>query len=52
MNITEEYIVAMSDSLLAKGNCEQLDQAMLDHQESTPTKSIVQDSHKHEEEYP
>ena len=52
MNIIEEYITTMSDSLLVRGNGEQLDRAILDLQELTPTKSVIQHSHKHGEEYP
>ena len=52
MNTIEEYTVTMSDNLLVRGNDEQLDRAILDLQELTPTKLATQHSHKHGEEYP
>ena len=52
MNIIEECIVTMIGSLLVKENDKQLDPAILDLQELTPTESEAQHSHKHGEEYP
>lgn len=52
MNTIRECTATMSDNLSIKGNCEQQDQATLDHRELIPTKSTGQDSHKHEVEYP
>ena len=52
MNIIEECTVTTTGSLLVRGNDEQLDPAILDLQELTPTKSEAQHSRKHGEEYP
>ena len=52
MNTIEECTVTMTGSLLVMGNGEQLDRAILNLQELTPTKLAAQHSHKHGEEYP
>ena len=52
MNTVMGYRVAMNDNLSEEGGCLQLVPAKLDHQGSTPTKPIPQDSHTHEAKYP